>query len=301
MIILNKDFFGFFENLKKRDISDNTLKAYTADINCFSDYITKLNKPDLTKVTNGDILEFLHTSRESGMSVSKLNRILSAIKTFYKYLFESRIISENPTSNLHTFKLETSMPKCLNEYQIETLLQEPSSITPKGTRDRAMLELMYATALRVSELITLKTSDIDLEIGCIKCTGPNGAERTIPIYNYAKECIKCYLDKRPQFPNSDQTDILFLNLEGKPLSRQGVWKMVKYYGKKCGIRTEITPQTIRHSIAVHMLINGYDIKSLKEIMGHSCIAYTKMYEKMTENYINEEYKLYHPRAKYKQK
>lgn len=298
---MNKDFFGFFENLKKRNISDNTFKAYTADLNCFSDYISSVKGFDLSKVTNGDILEFLHTSRESGMSVSKLNRILSAIKTFYKYLFENRIISENPTSNLHTFKLDASIPKCLNEYQIEKLLQEPSSITPKGTRDRAMLELMYATALRVSELITLKTSDIDLEVGCIRCTDSKGTERVIPIYNYAKECIKSYLDKRSHFPNSDKTDVLFLNLEGNPLSRQGVWKMVKYYGKKCGISTEITPQIIRHSIAVHMLINGYDIKSLKEIMGHSCIAYTKTYEKITENYINEEYKLYHPRAKYKQK
>lgn len=290
---------AFFEYLiTERKISPNTLAAYRHDISAFEKYAEENGFSSAAQANTTAVLEYLHNLRRNGASASAVSRAMSAMKTFYKFLAHKGFIPQNPMSGLHGFKSERKLPSALAEFQIQILLDMPKGNSQKAVRDRAILETMYATGMKMTTLLNLKISDVNTKIGYIYCRSNKARDRIIPIYAYARDCIAEYLDVRKTFPDSDKTDILFLNLDGKQLSRQGVWKMIKYYYSKSKLTGDITPSMLRHSFAMHLLENGADLKSLQEMLGHNDIETTRIYEFALENKIRNEYMKSHPRAKH---
>lgn len=283
---------------ESKGASANTVDSYTRDINKFIDYLTDVNIENSLKATQTVILNYLLALKKRGKSAATLSRVLSSLKSFYKYLFSNRYIDTDPTVEIHGFKFEKRPPQALSDTQIDLFLNTPICHNIKGYRDKAILELMYATGMRATDIINLHLSDVNLNIGFIFYRSKN-KERVIPIYSLAKECVKKYIEKRKQIKNSQNTDILFLNLNGNPLTRQGLYKIVKSYQKISGIRMDITPNTIRDSFAIHLLENGADLKSVQEMMGHSDISSTQVYEQVIKNKLTDVYKKAHPRSKHK--
>ena len=289
-----EEYYSYLRGEKKA--SQNTFDSYRRDINRFMEYVKSKGIIDITKVLNTTILDYELTMQQSGKSASTISRTLSAIKSLFGFLQNNKYITENPTKDLHNFKFNKKPPHILSDMQIDVLLDMPILKNAKGYRDKAILELLYATGLRVSDLLLLKTSDVNLSVGYVY-TRKNGKERIIPIYSIARESVRDYIEKRKGIPNSDKTDILFLNLNGTPISRQGIWKMVKYYQKKSGMNVDITPHSIRHSFALHLLENGADLKSVSNFLGHNDISSTQIYEEILKNKMSDVYKNAHPRAK----
>lgn len=289
------EYFDYLENVK--NASENTLESYRRDITQFAEYIDKSNVGEITNISSTVILNYLMSIQKQGKSASTASRALSSIRSLYKYLHQKKYISENPAMDLHSFKAERKPPDALSDVQIELLLETPECRNIKGYRDRAMLEIMYATGMRASDLIKIRISDVNLKIGYIICSN-NGKERVIPIYAYARDCLQEYMDRRSQIANSENSDVLFLNRNGAPLTRQGLWKILKTYQKKLGLSVDITPHTLRHSFAIHLLENGADLKSVQELMGHSDISSTQIYEQVVKNKLSEVYSKTHPRAKH---
>lgn len=290
-----QNYFEYLTNVKKASI--NTLDSYKRDILKYKEYVISAGINDLTKVTSTFILNYLLDIQKKGKSASTASRTLSSIKSFYSFLHQKGYVTENPTNNLHSFKSERKTPNSLNEYQIELLLSTPEKRNVKGYRDKAMLEILYATGMRASDLIKIRLTDVNLKIGYIMCINKD-KERIIPIYSYARDCLKEYIEKRNEIPHADKTDFLFLNRDGAPLTRQGLWKIIKTYQKKVGIPIDLTPHTLRHSFAIHLLENGADLKSVQELMGHSDISSTQIYEEVVKNKLSEVYEKAHPRAKH---
>ncbi|MGN0178744.1 MAG: tyrosine recombinase [Monoglobaceae bacterium] len=296
---MEKAVEDFLDYMKvKRNASVNTLQSYRHDISKFSDYLSERGIASVTEAGTTVILDYLLHIQTMGNSAATASRTLSAIKSMYKYMVKAGEVTSDPTDNMHGFKAKKKMPSSLTEFQINVLLDAPSGNKIKTCRDKAILELLYATGMRVSDLLELKISDVNLKVGYIYCSTGNNKERIIPIYAYARECIGKYVERRSEIPDSDKTDILFLNLKGKPLTRQGVWKMVKKYQRVSGLSGDITPHTLRHTFAMHLLENGADIKSVQEMMGHSDIASTLVYREAIENKLNEVYNKSHPRTKH---
>lgn len=290
-----EDFLEYME--VKRKASVNTLKSYRHDISKFSEYLSELGIESVTAAGTTVILDYLLHIQTTGSSAATASRSLSAVKSMYKYLVKSGVTDSDPTDNMHGFKSKKSMPLSLSEFQINVLLEAPSGNKIKACRDKAILELLYATGMRVSDLLNLKINDVNLKVGYIYCMGANNKERIIPIYAYARECIEKYIERRSEIPDFDKTDILFLNLRGKPLSRQGLWKMVKKYQRISGLSSDVTPHTLRHTFAMHLLENGADLKDVQELMGHVDIASTLVYREAIENKLNEVYNKSHPGTK----
>ncbi len=278
--------------------SVNTVDSYKRDINKFIDYLAKVNTEDPACATQTDVLNYLLYLKKQGKSASTVSRVLSSLKSFYKYLFSNKYIDTDPTVDIHGFKSEKRPPQALSDTQIDMLLNTPVCHNIKGYRDKAILELMYATGMRATDIINLRMSDVNLNVGFIFYHSKN-KERVIPIYSLAKECVKNYIEKRKQIKNSENTDVLFLNLNGNPLTRQGLYKIIKSYQKSSGMMVDITPSTLRDSFAIHLLENGADLKSVQEMMGHSDIASTQVYEQVIKNKLTEVYKKAHPRSKLK--
>ena len=290
---LINQYFVYLENKS----SKNTIESYTRDIKGYVQYLKDTNISSVADANETIILNYLLVLQQKGKSASTASRILSSLRSFYKYLFKNKLIEADPTANLHGFKREKRLPTSLSNLQVDLLLDMPVCKNIKGFRDKAMLEIMYATGMRVSNLINLRLSDVNLKIGYIYCND-NGKEHIIPIYSYARDCLKDYIDKRKLIPNSGNTDVLFLNLNGNPLTRQGLWKILKSYQKQSGLPVDITPHTLRHSFAIHLLENGADLKSVQEMLGHSDIASTQVYEQAVKNKLNEVYAKSHPRSKH---
>ncbi len=289
----------FKEYLKKdKSYSDNTISSYILDITRFNEYLKNNNELHIETITSTAIINYLMYLQSNGKSSATASRSLSSLRCFYDFLKRKNKIKENPTDNLKSFKAERRPPASLTDIQIDNLLDTPVCKNVKGYRDKAILELMYATGLRASDVVRLCISDINLNIGYIFCRGKN-KERIAPIYSLARESIKNYIEKRKEIKNHEKTDVLFLNMNGTPLSRQGLWKIIKYYQKKSGIPDNVTPHTIRHSFAIHLLENGADIKSVQEMMGHNSIASTQIYEQVIKNKLSNVYEKAHPRAKIK--
>lgn len=282
----------------RRNASVNTLQSYRHDITKFLYYLAEMGISSVTEAGTTVILDYLLYIQTMGSSAATASRTLSALKSMYKYLVKAGTMKSNPTDNMHGFKAKKRTPSSLTEFQINVLLDAPSGNKIKTCRDKAILELLYATGMRVSDLLDLKISDVNLKVGYIYCSSGKNKERIIPIYAYARECIEKYVERRSEIPDSDKTDILFLNLKGKPLTRQGVWKMVKKYQHISGLSGDITPHTLRHTFAMHLLENGADLKSVQEMMGHSDIASTLVYREAIENKLNEVYNKSHPRTKH---
>ena len=280
---------------EEKRASQNTLSSYRRDLLRFAEYL-KEYKLNYLSLNNTDILTYMNRMQEDGMSPATVSRNLASIRSFYIYLMRKKKVSDDPTFNIRSLKKEKTLPTTLTGPEVEVLLSMPKTDEPKGCRDKAMLEVLYATGLRVSELISLDLDDVNLKIGYINCAG-NGTARVVPIYAEAIKAVKDYLDKSRNILCFDESvKALFVNINGKRMSRQGFWKILKKYKDEAGIPKEITPHTLRHSFALHLLENGADLKSIQELLGHSDISSTQIYSEIASKRLKDVYNKAHPRA-----
>lgn len=287
---------GFLEYLSLKK-SYNTIQSYKGDITQYTCYLKENNITSYIQTTKTTVLSYLLFKQKEGKSNSTISRSLASLRAFYDYLiFERGINMKNPTLNLEAPRSERKMPTILTTKEIELFLEQPDIHDIKGVRDRAMLELLYATGIKVSELIGLKLEDVNISIGFVHCK--NGEhKRIVPIGKTAKNAVAEYIEMaRESLIKSKDETTLFVNCNGKAMSRQGFWKIVKQYQKKANIKTDITPHVLRHSFAVHLLENGADLKAIQEMLGHTDISSTQVYSKAVNSRINDIYMKTHPRA-----
>lgn len=283
---------------EEKGLTCNTLESYTRDMEQFIQYLDNNNMSDLTKVNKTIIITYLLYLQKSGKASSTISRNLASIRCFYQYLLNKDLIKEDPTLNLKSPKPEKKSPSILTKEEVNLLLLQPKTDNFKGIRDKAMLELLYATGIRVSELVALDLDNLDLDSGYLYIRESENNDRTIPIGTYALEYLSHYIKNyREKVLRDKEEKAVFLNFSGGRLTRQGFWKIIRQYAKESGIDKNITPHTLRHSFAVHLLQNGADIKTVQELLGHSDISTTQMYYFATENEkIKDVYKKAHPRA-----
>ena len=282
----------------ERELSKNTLESYIGDLEQFREYLNDNSSSNLVNVNKTIIITYLMYLQKDGKANSTISRNLASIRSFYQYLVNKDYVREDPTYNLRSPKRDRNVPEILTPKEVDLLLSQPDVSNFKGARDKAILELLYATGMRVSELIDLNINDINYEIGYIVLRGDSLQERAIPVGKVALNEIKTYTNEyRPQVLKSIEEIALFLNFHGKRLTRQGLWKIIKYYTGNTNINKKITPQTLRHSFAVHLLQNGADLKSVQEMLGHSDISTTQIYSFATnDKKLREVYNKTHPRA-----
>jgi len=281
----------------ERGLAKNTLESYGRDLRQFQKYLADSQLEMVENSTSDTILNYLNSLQSKGRSVSTISRNLAAIKSFYQYLGREHIIEKDPAANLESPKLEKKLPRILSISEVEELLRQPNIQLPAGLRDKAMLELLYATGIRVSELTSLNVSDINLELGHIKCYGKGSKERIVPLGSIAAKCVNEYMTKgRSKLVRLYEEQSLFVNHHGKRLTRQGFWKIIKKYAMEANIARAITPYTLRHSFATHLLENGADLRSVQEMLGHADISTTQIYTQVTKNRLKEVYEKTHPRA-----
>ena len=280
-----------------RQASGNTVSSYIRDIRQFSDWLERVEKTELLSATQQNINTYLEYLMSHGKSGSTASRTLASLKNFYTYAVSSGVLEISPiTDRIHVDRGERKPPQILTSREVELLLSQPAATDPKGLRDKAMLELMYATGIRVSELIDLDVESVNLEMGVVRCKGTKKT-RVIPLYPAALKALTVYLsDARPYMTAGASESALFVNLGGVRMSRQGLWKILKYYQGKAGIEKDITPHTLRHSFAVHLLENGADLSVLQELMGHSDISSTQMYASLLNQKVKSVYNKCHPKA-----
>ncbi|MBO5167372.1 MAG: site-specific tyrosine recombinase XerD [Lachnospiraceae bacterium] len=287
-------FMSYLHNVKK--MSENTRLSYQRDLKKMQSFLADLDIYEVNRVSQTNLNSYVLYLEKQHFAPATISRNIASIKAFYHFLFKERMVEEDISDELKAPKIEKKLPETMTITEVDRLLTQPSGDTPKELRDRAMLELLYATGIRVSELISLTMSDINLKMGFVICRD-GSRERVIPFGNKARKAVMAYLEKsRGALLKSDAEEILFVNCSGKPMSRQGFWKLVKYYAEKAGIEEEITPHTLRHSFAVHLLENGADLHSVQEMMGHSDISTTQIYINKNRNKIREVYTKAHPRG-----
>lgn len=292
------DFFGAYENYlsKVKQASSNTVASYLRDIRQFSQWLNSTEQRDVLDAQQLNIHAYLDHLSIEGRSGATLSRTLASLKNFYSYLAASGFIDQSPVVEVHVDRGEKKLPQILSGREIELLLQQPQLTDAKGYRDKAMLETMYATGIRVTELIDLNVDDVNLEMGLIKC-GSIGKSRSIPLYPAALRALSAYLTHvRAGIVADPDEKALFVNISGTRMSRQGFWKILKHYQETARIEKEITPHTLRHSFAVHLLENGADLSSLQEMMGHSDISSTQMYTQFVNQKLKSVYEKCHPKA-----
>jgi len=294
---MEKAICDFAEYLKKyRNSADNTILSYKRDLNGFKEFLEGLGISGFEKVNKTNIIAYIYSLQKKNRSSATISRSIASIKALFTYLYNEGKVNVNPAYKLETPKVDKKMPGILSLAEVELLLSQPEEKDLKGIRDRAMFELMYATGMRVSELISLKLSDISLMFEYVKCNS-QGKSRIIPIGKKALAALKNYTENaRAAMISDEKEDKLFVNCNGKPMTRQGFWKIIKVYAKKAGISSEITPHTLRHSFAAHLIENGADIASVSEMLGHSDISTTQIYSKVNKNKLKEVYLKAHPRA-----
>jgi integrase/recombinase XerD len=287
----NQKVSKFIEYLfAERGFSKNTIDAYKRDINLFLSF---LGTQEFNKVDQNKIYKFISLLERKGYSPTSRRRIISAIRSFYKFLFEEGEVNYNPVIGVESPKVWRKFPDILSISEIKSILEAPNVNTYEGIRDKAILELLYATGMRISEIINLKLNEVDLNNLTVKCVGKGTKERIIPINKIAKEWINKYLEVREKL-NSDSI-YLFLNYLGKKFSRTGMWKVIKKYFLLAGIKRKVTPHTLRHTFATHMLQGGADLKSVQAMLGHADISTTEIYTHIDRNYLKEVHAKYHPR------
>ena len=293
------DLICAYENYltKVKQSSANTVSSYMRDIRQFSGWLDSSCGMDMLSVDQTVISAYLDHLRQSGKSGATISRTLASLKNYYSYVVSSGFLEISPiNSDLHVERGEKKLPQILSGKEVELLLAQPSCVDPKGYRDKAMLEVMYATGIRVTELIDLNVEDFNPELGVIKCCSAKKS-RVIPLYPGALRALYVYLQEIRDVMVMDPSETaLFVNVSGARMSRQGFWKILKYYQAKAGIEKEITPHTLRHSFAVHLLENGADLGSLQELMGHSDISSTQVYTHMINHKLKSIYDKCHPKA-----
>ena len=286
-------FLDFIKNEKK--LSDNTFQSYQRDILQFQEYVN-LNNLDYTKVTEENIKGYLDYLKELNKKATTISRHLASIRLFYQYLLKFHKVKENPTAHVQAPKIDKKIPSILTSEEVTLLLSQPQNVDLKGIRDKAMLEFAYATGMRVTEIISLNIDDIDLEAGFVNCKN-RLRTRTIPLGKISLNALKEYVGNVRNVLIKDENEkALFVNINGKRLTRQGVWKIVKYYKEQAHITKDITPHVLRHSFATHLLQNGADLKSIQTMLGHSDISSTQVYMQFQDESIKNIYRKAHPRA-----
>lgn len=289
-----QEFILYLHDVKRT--SANTEASYRRDLNKLANYMEEQGINVVSRITVTNLQSYLLYMEREGFAPATISRNIASIKALFHYLFKKGLISEDVSETLKAPKIEKKMPEILTTDEVNKLLDQPSGISPKEIRDRAMLELLYATGIRVSELISLKTTDINFQVGYILCRDAH-KERVIPFGMPAKRALTDYLkNARGELLEDQDSDVLFTNCSGQPMSRQGFWKIVKYYAKKAGITADITPHTLRHSFAAHLVENGADLRSVQEMLGHSDISTTQIYANMSQNKIREVYARNFPRG-----
>ena len=292
------DLIGAYENYltKVKQASGNTVASYMRDIRQFAGWLHDEEQREVVEATQNDIRSFLEHLESEGRSAATRSRALASLKNFYTYVVSSGFLTESPVVEVKVDRGEKKLPQILTSREIELLLAQPSSVEPKGIRDKAMLEVMYATGIRVSELISLDIDHVNLESGIIKCQSGKKS-RAIPLYPEALKALSAYMkDVRAFLLAVPGEKALFVNIGGARMSRQGFWKILKHYQAAARIDKEITPHTLRHSFAVHLLENGADLGSIQELMGHSDISSTQMYTQMVDQHLKQVYARCHPKA-----
>ncbi len=281
----------------EKGLSKNTLESYRRDLNKFIAFLNKREVVNPEKVDREDINFFLAELKANKSATSTISRTIASIRSFFNFLMEEGFIESNPALNLESPKIEKKLPRVLTTSEIDRLLGQPRPGDHKGLRDKAMLELLYASGIRVSELIDLNLSDFDPRVGYLRCRGKGQKERIVPIGSVAINSVNEYMSKaRSRLCKNNGETALFVNQHGNRMTRQGFWKILKKYAFKSNIDGEITPHTIRHSFATHLLENGADLRSVQEMLGHSDIATTQVYTQITRKKIREVYDKTHPRA-----
>lgn len=287
------NFTNFLVNDKK--LSDNTLQSYRRDIEQYMSYVDS-NSLDFKAANKTSIITYLMYLQKEGKATSTISRNLASIRSFYQYMVRTNVVEEDPTEGLESPKMEKKLPKILSVNEVNLLLEQPKCVDLKGYRDKAMLEILYATGIRVSELINLDIADVNVEMGFIKCRNAH-KERIIPVGATACAALSEYLKQaRNAMIHTDKETALFVNTNGGRLTRQGFWKIIKQYKNQAKISMDITPHTLRHSFATHLVENGADLRAIQEMLGHSDISSTQIYAQLANSKLKEVYQKTHPRA-----
>lgn len=283
----------------ERGLAPNTLESYERDLTNYILFLQNNGVSSLTQMERRHIAAYVGSLRKDGKANATISRTLVSIRNFCRFLVQERLIEEDPSQHLEMPKQEKRLPRVLGMADVERLLEAPKRDTPVGARDKAMLEVLYATGIRVSELITLKLEDVHLGLGYVRCIGKGSKERIIPLGRIAAQSLDDYIRNwRHRLLKPGRTpDELFLNHLGTGMTRQGFWKIIKKYAAAAGIRQEITPHTLRHSFATHLLENGADLRAVQEMLGHADISTTQIYTHVTKKKMKEIYDRTHPRAK----
>jgi len=289
------DFLNFLKKDKK--VSNNTFESYSRDIEQFETYFSS-NTPgtELNQIDKDYINTYVEYLKENGKAVSTISRNLASLRSFFQYLCKMKVVTENPTVEIQSPKAQKKAPSILSSDEVNLLLDQPKDVDLKGIRDKAMLELAYATGMRVTEIISLNVEDVNLTQGYVVCKS-NSKSRVIPIGSLSIKALDEYINKaRSVLIKNDDTEALFVNINGGRLTRQGFWKIIKYYKEQAHISKEITPHVLRHSFAAHLLQNGADLRSIQTMLGHSDISSTQVYMQFQETGLQSTYKKAHPRA-----
>ncbi|WP_416149638.1 site-specific tyrosine recombinase XerD [Salipaludibacillus sp. HK11] len=291
-----KEFITYL--VVEKALAQNSTRAYERDLSAYIVYLNTVEQIfTFRDVKKSDILHFLHHLNERGRANSTIARMLSSIRSFHQFLIREAFISNDPSVNIEMPKQNVTLPKILSTLEVESLLETPDQSTPLGNRNKAMFELLYATGVRVSELCGLRLEDVHLNMGFIRCLGKGNKERIIPLGKIAVEALHYYLqESRPHLTKREYHQSLFVNHHGRPLSRQGFWKVLKQLAIDSKIEKEVTPHILRHSFATHLLENGADLRAVQEMLGHADISTTQIYTHVTKVRMREVYTQYHPRA-----
>lgn len=274
----------------------NTINSYVRDLSQFQAWLMADGVTDLRKVRKEDVGAYLQHMSGEGKSPATITRSTASIRSFYNYLMHDGSVKANPAKSITAMKVERKYPEILTNREVELFLEQPKCVDEKGFRDHAMLELLYATGIRVSELIGLDVNDVNLSVGFVRCRSKE-KERIVPLYPAAVKALEDYVrDIRPRLIADEEENALFVNMSGERMSRQGFWKIIKYYQEKAGIEKDITPHTLRHSFAVHLLENGADLRSIQEMLGHADISSTQIYTHVIKKQLKDVYNKAHPRA-----
>ena len=289
-----KRYEQYLTEVKKA--SNNTLASYLRDIRQLGEYLDANTDVELDTASEDDLAEYIEALRAKGKSVATVSRAIASLKNFYLFLLEEHVVEALPTGKLVPDKATQKLPQILTSQEVDLLLDQPQCVDMKGYRDKAMLELLYATGIRVSELISLNITDVDLASAVIHCQKKDKM-RAIPLYPKAVMALSEYIEFiRPQMIATPDEQSLFVNISGERMSRQGFWKIIKHYQQKAGIEKTITPHTLRHSFAAHLLENGADLHSIQEMLGHADISSTQVYSQLVKKQLKDVYSKAHPRA-----
>jgi integrase/recombinase XerD len=280
-----------------KGLSKNTLESYGRDVLKFIDHLEKRNISGIEGVKYNNILEYLTTLQEEGINIRSVARNVVSLKQFFKFLLLEKIIVEDPSLNIKTPKMRRSIPGFLSLEDVERLLSSPDSASNEGIRDRAMLETLYACGIRASELVNLELNSVNFELGYLIVYGKGSKERLVPTGEKARTALKDYLAlSRPNILKTRSSPYLFVTRRGEGMTRQGFWKIVKHYAIKCGINRKISPHTIRHSFATHLLERGADLRTIQIMLGHSDISTTQIYTHIAKERLKDIHRKYHPRS-----